>query len=297
MRNVMKADTLERKFPILAVEDGCIVSKDADITVAFEVALPEIFTVTAEEYEAVHSSWVKAIKVLPEHSVVCKQDWFTKETYRADYGKDGFLSRSYERHFNERPYLNHRCYLFLTKTTRERNRGRSDFSTLCRSRILPKEITNKETVARFIEAVEQFERIVNDSGRVSLRRLGMDEIVGTAERQGIIERYLSLSDEKDTAVLEDIRLDPAAMRVGDKHVCLYTMSSADVLPGTVATDMQYGRMSTAACRSPRLPVSCFPATTSIPSTCSSTTQGKRCRRWNARRATCYRFRATAAQTP
>lgn len=118
MRNVMKADTLERKFPILAVEDGCIVSKDADITVAFEVALPEIFTVTAEEYEAVHSSWVKAIKVLPEHSVVCKQDWFTKETYRADYGKDGFLSRSYERHFNERPYLNHRCYLFLTKTTR-----------------------------------------------------------------------------------------------------------------------------------------------------------------------------------
>ena len=51
------------------------------------MALPEIFTVTAEEYEAVHSSWVKAIKVLPEHSVVCKQDWFTKDTYRADYGK------------------------------------------------------------------------------------------------------------------------------------------------------------------------------------------------------------------
>lgn len=27
-----------------------------------------------------------------------------------------FLSRSYERHFNERPYLNHTCYLFITKT-------------------------------------------------------------------------------------------------------------------------------------------------------------------------------------
>ena len=244
MRSVIKADTLEGRFPLLAFEHGCIVSKDADITVAFEVALPEIFTVTAEEYEAVHSSWVKAVKVLPEHSVVCKQDWFTKEAYQADYGKDGFLSRSYERHFNERPYLNHRCYLFLTKTTRERNRGKSDFSTLCRSRILPKEITDKETAARFIEAVEQFERIVNDSGRVSLRRLGREEIVGTAERRGIIERYLSLAGESDTAVLEDIRLDPAMMRVGDKHVCLYTMSSADVLPGAVATDMQYGRMST-----------------------------------------------------
>ena len=35
MRNVLKAETLERKFPLLSVENGCIVSKDADLTVAF----------------------------------------------------------------------------------------------------------------------------------------------------------------------------------------------------------------------------------------------------------------------
>ena len=81
MRNVLKAETLERKFPLLSVENGCIVSKDADLTVAFEVELPELYTVTADEYEAMHASWIKAIKVLPEHSVVCKQDWFVKETY------------------------------------------------------------------------------------------------------------------------------------------------------------------------------------------------------------------------
>ena len=33
MRNVLKAETLERKFPLLSVENGCIVSKDADLTV------------------------------------------------------------------------------------------------------------------------------------------------------------------------------------------------------------------------------------------------------------------------
>ena len=37
MRNVMKATTLESRFPLLAVEHGCIISKDADITAAFEV--------------------------------------------------------------------------------------------------------------------------------------------------------------------------------------------------------------------------------------------------------------------
>ena len=134
MRNVLKAETLERKFPLLSVENGCIVSKDADLTVAFEVELPELYTVTAEEYEAMHSTWIKAARVLPEHSIVCKQDWFTKESYRPQNGgeEQSFLSRSYERHFNERPYLNHRCYLYLTKTTRERNRRQSDFITLCR---------------------------------------------------------------------------------------------------------------------------------------------------------------------
>lgn len=124
MRNTLKAATLEAKFPLLAVEHGCILSKDADITVAFEVELPELYTVTGAEYEAIHAAWCKAIKVLPDYSIVHKQDWFVREQYRPELQKDdmSFLSRSFERHFNERPYLKHTCFLYLTKTTKERSR-------------------------------------------------------------------------------------------------------------------------------------------------------------------------------
>lgn len=127
MRNILKAATLESKFPLLAVESDCIVSKDADITVAFEVELPELFTVTSAEYAAIHAAWCKAVKVLPDYTVVHKQDWFVKEHYRSrtEGEKLGFLSRSYELHFNERPFLNHCCYLYLTKTTKERMRMQS----------------------------------------------------------------------------------------------------------------------------------------------------------------------------
>ena len=130
----MKAATLESKFPLLAVENGCIISKDADVTVAFRVELPELFTVTSSEYEAIHSAWVKAIKVLPNYSIVHKQDWFIREEYQPDIQKDdlSFLSRSFERHFNERPYLNHACFLYLTKTTKERMRQQSNFNALTR---------------------------------------------------------------------------------------------------------------------------------------------------------------------
>ena len=241
----MKAATLESKFPLLAVENGCIVSKEADVTVAFRVELPELFSVTGSEYEAVHSAWHKAVKVLPEYSIVHKQDFFIEEKYRPETDRDdlSFLSRSFERHFNERPFLNHFCYLFLTKTTKARSRQESTFSTLCKGRLVPKEIEDRETVTRFIEAVGQFEKIMNDSGFVTLRRLTTDEITGTETAAGIVEKYLSLS-QHDTTVLKDIQLNPEEMRIGDDILCLHTLSDTEDLPGKVATDSRYERLST-----------------------------------------------------
>ena len=244
MRNVMKAATLESKFPLLAVENGCIISKDADITVAFEVELPELYTVTGAEYEAIHAAWCKAVKVLPDYSVVHKQDWFVREEYQPQLKDDmSFLSRSFERHFNERPYLKHSCFVFLTKTTKERSRQQSNFNTLCRGFLIPKEIRDKEAVAKFIEATEQFERIMNDSGFVRLRRLSTDEIVGTETSSGLVEKYFSLSLE-DTACLQDISLSADEMRIGDKRLCLHTLSDVEHLPGRVATDSRYEKLST-----------------------------------------------------
>ncbi|MFZ6037737.1 MAG: TraG family conjugative transposon ATPase [Bacteroidota bacterium] len=244
MRNIMKVSTIESKFPLLAVEHDCIISKDADITVAFHVELPELFTVTGTEYEAIHSSWAKAIKVLPEYSVVHKQDWFVRETYKPATDKDdmSFLSRSFEKHFNERPFLNHSCFLFLTKTTKERMRTQSNFSSLCRGNIIPKEV-NKDTSVKFLEAVGQFERIINESGFISLTHISSDEITGTGETPGLIEKYFSLSLD-DTTCLQDMELGADGIRIGNKQVCLHTLSDAEDLPGRIGTDMRYEKLST-----------------------------------------------------
>ena len=244
MRNTLKATTLESKFPLLSVEHDCIVSKDADVTVGFRVELPELYTVTSAEYEAVHSAWVKAMKVLPDYSIVHKQDIFIREEYQPQIdGEMSFLSRSFERHFNERPYLNHYCYLFLTKTTKERSRTQSNFSTLCRGFIIPKEIKDTETVTKFIEAVGQFASIMNESGFVKLHRLTSDEIVGTDNEAGIVEKYFSLS-QSDTTCLQDIALAADEMKIGDNYICLHTLSDAEDMPSRAATDMRYEKLST-----------------------------------------------------
>lgn len=245
MKNILKATTLERKFPLLKVEQGCIISKDADLTVGYRVTLPELFTVTAAEYEAIHSTWAKAVKVLPNYTVVHKQDWFIEENYKPDTRKDemSFLSRAFEMHFHERPYVNHTCYLFLTKTTKEHSRTTSAFNALTRGFLIPKQMQDQETVQHFLESCEQFERIINESGLVTLQRLTDVEISGSAGKAGIIEKYLTLSQD-DTACLQDITLGGAEMRIGDKRLCLHTLSDTDDLPGKITTDMRYERLST-----------------------------------------------------
>ena len=246
MRGTLKTSTLESKFPLLRVENNCIISKFADITAAYRVSLPELFTLTAEEYEALHGAWLKALKVLPDYTVVHKQDFFIEERYMApeEGSERSFLARSYERHFNERPYLRHTCYLFVTKTTPEQMRQTSASSVLCRGFIVPREMRDTDAVTRFLEAAEQMERILNDSGLVRVERLTEAEIVGTADDAGLLARYFALSDEQRPVVNEDIRLDPGTMRIGDKYLSMHTLSDLDMLPQSVATDFRYERLST-----------------------------------------------------
>lgn len=235
MKNTRRVTTLESKFPLMAVEDGYIISKDADLTATFRVDLPEIYTITAAEYEIIHAAWVKAINVLPDYSVIHKQDWYLEQKYKVDFEKEmTSLERSSELFFNERPFIHHECYLYVTKTTKQRSRMQSNFSTLCRGNIIPKEV-NKESFIQFRECVEQFQKILNDSGFIRLERLTEEELIGTGQVVGLIEKYLSLSSK--AAWLEDIELCADHVRVGDKTACLFTLSNLDDLPSHVSTDI------------------------------------------------------------
>lgn len=245
MRNISKTATLEHKFPLLAIEDACVLSKEADVSIGFEIALPELFTLSSNDYDHLHSMWHKAVKVLPDFCIVHKQDWFTKENYEPNIQKENlsFLTRSYERHFNERPFLNHRCYLFITQTTEKRMQTQSNFSSLCKGHFLPKQVTQKEHFTRFLEVVAQFERILNDSGFLKLTRLTEKDYIGDKNSKGLWERYFSLTPDTHQS-LQDICLSPEEMRIGNQRLCLHTLSNTEDLPAKVSPDSRYEGLST-----------------------------------------------------
>ena len=54
--SIVKTATLESRFPLLGVERGFILSKGGDVTAAWAVELPELFTLTEAEYESLQGT-------------------------------------------------------------------------------------------------------------------------------------------------------------------------------------------------------------------------------------------------
>ena len=108
-----------------------------------------------QDYEAFHQTWIKAIKMLPRDSIFHKQDWFIETKYAADFTNEyQFLSRSSERFFNERPYLHHECYIFITKKPTGRKTATSLMSGLIRKSIVPEQSMNKQLLQEFFGAAD-----------------------------------------------------------------------------------------------------------------------------------------------
>ncbi len=237
--------SLDELFPIMGVEHDCILSKQGDITVVFEASLPEIFTLSNQEYEAFHQAWVKAIKVLPKLSVFHKQDWFINSHYLPDFTKDdrSFLTRSSERFFNERPFLDHTCYIMLTKKPSGRKVSTSLFSNLLRRSIVPRQVLRGQLLGDFLNSAGQFKRIMEDSGFVTLRMLKEKDLLSMERQIGIIERYCSLSQHENEFLLKDIHFKDG-IQVGDQHCQLYTLGDAEDLPSLCGSRINYDKYST-----------------------------------------------------
>ncbi|OXA73757.1 conjugal transfer protein TraG [Flavobacterium aquidurense] len=232
-------------LPIMDVEHNCILSKQGDVTVVFKAELPEIFTLSDQEYEAFHQAWLKAIKLLPKFSVFHKQDWFIDSKFEPDFTSEdsSFLTRSSERFFNGRPFLDHSCYIFLTKKPVGRKSSSSLFSNLLRTSIVPEETLKAQLRQEFIDSTGQFRRILEDSGFVKLTRLANDQLRSHSRKIGIIERYCFLSEKENSFVFKDIAFDDG-LQVGDKHCQIYTLGDAADLPALCGSRINYDRYST-----------------------------------------------------
>lgn len=223
-------------LPILTVEQDAMLSKLADLTIGYALALPEIFTLSAHQIDALHQSWVKAIRMVPVGTILHKQDWFVEEKYVIDHSNNAdFLGHHSERFFAERPYMDHTCYLFFTLRPKNRQLPNSAGSTLLKKHLVSAEVLDKKTLVAFVGQIEQCVQVLTTSGFVTASRLRDRDLLA------LINRYLALDTD---GIMRDLHFESAGISVGEKHCTLFNLSETEDLPGQSSSSVVYPPYST-----------------------------------------------------
>ena len=166
-------------FPIHTVLDGVIVSQRGDLTVGWEISLPETGTIDRDSIEHINRKFSEAVRLLPPWMLVHRQDIYSGRHYIPDE-EGGFLKRSYEEHFAGRPYLEHRQLLFLTLSSRGAALLSSSDSGLWS--FIPEGFKGAgERTGQLQAAAGPFIGKVTEASDISARELGNAELIGLLE--------------------------------------------------------------------------------------------------------------------
>ena len=233
----MEAIDIRDNFPVMNGGDGIILSKRGDICLGWEVQLPPAFRCNEAGYDSLVGTLAGAIALLPDYTIVHKQDIFMRKHYDAAPAK-GFLEETYERHFDGREYLDHRCLFWLSFSSKKNVRSGSSGLLGLAAAGLP----SASQIGRMVTAAEQFGAMLSGNSLLSLRRLTEEDIFG-GERPGILQDYLNFTDG-GADVLSDIQVSPDKIRVGDKEIVCHLFADLDQLPGEVASCKRNRDLST-----------------------------------------------------
>ena len=120
MQKIAPQYDLNQLFPVLEINDECIISKSGDITIAYELQLPPRHSLEVERYNDLRNLFSRAYQTLPIGSIILKQDIYFKRKYNHTGENETFLLKKYSEHFNGREYLDYKSILYFCLPTKVR---------------------------------------------------------------------------------------------------------------------------------------------------------------------------------
>lgn len=210
----MTTSKIEKIFPIYTVEQDLLISKFGDVSLVYELKMPQIYSLDKEAMDHINLIVDKLIRSLPAGTVLQKQDYFFVTSLK-DPIADGtnILSRSDNAYYFEKPILTHQCYLIFIKDSKNKVN-----------------ITNHKTkyekylqgLGSFISDIDISVSFLSKEEYFSVKRLNNDEIID------LIGQYFSLSLNNDCK-LKDIFLD-RQLQIADNIGEVYALTSNNELP-------------------------------------------------------------------
>lgn len=221
---------LNSHHPILDIQNHVVFANNGNVVLCYELALPELYSLSEGDFEELHSIWFQAFKSLPTGTVIHKQDIYQKVGYDAkDLPNNTFLQKATHAYFKGREYLSHQSHLFFVLPL-DKALNASKYVNPFRKAEKGYYRKLDVQVAEFITAVNDAVSFVDNSQRVSLVPLVPDDILTHTNNY-----YNGFNQGFDT----DILLGPARrggkkyIEVGDHYFDAIAVNNEACFGGTV----------------------------------------------------------------
>ncbi len=216
---------LSKTLPIYDITPKGVIIGDIKgaLTLAFEMKLPIIYTLGDDGYEELVERFRTFLDLLGEGIIVHKQDMFHRQYYsivnaNSDIVVDNdFIDRSYQTHFNERPYLECTSYLYITKFDDNSANAGATQQLLSNSAVA---VNEEQVISQILNACDILKPLIE------LRQIGRDELVAV---NSPILKYYNLSNAEVEEV-KDVSFENNSVFVGQKKMKIYTIEEEGQFP-------------------------------------------------------------------
>lgn len=218
-------------YPFYKVDQNIIFGKNGDITFAFSLQLPEVYSLSEGDYDNINSELYRFFRMLSS-CVVHKQDIFLRQEFEGqNLERETFLQRATFEKFRGRAYYAHLSFLYITYTDLPSvKRSYLNSSILKTGKVFRED---RAKLANFVKEVERAVPVFNSSAYFKLVPLCEGDI------REIAFKYLNgFSNGK----LTDISFTPE-FRLGDNYAAIYAVNTAGNLPEYLPTCIKDGDMS------------------------------------------------------
>jgi len=217
-------------FPINQIEHGVIINGRGDLTVGFELSLPDVFTISESEADVIHDSFVGLFKLLPEGAIIHRQDFFFLD--KKEQAKQG-KSIIQQENFNlsvGRPQLKCKSFLYLTVCNRIRY-SKSFTTSLQRSPNFLFKAPSwtkdyEKNIEKFNRLTDTFFNALNGIIGVQAKRLDDESLLEQIYRYVSMKLDCELSSaERERYVLDPIEVNDAGnMKIGKYNIRVLSLA-------------------------------------------------------------------------
>lgn len=232
----MKAIELAKYHPILSIQEGVVHASNGNLILPYRLELPEIYSLSEGEFEALHSLWFQAIKALPVGTVIHKQDVYLKSAYdTTGLPSDSFLARATQKHFEGRLQMEHSSYLFFIYT---KNRALNNPANINPFKKIDDRLPGmmEKRLKGFVRQVEDTINFLNNSRKFALTRFKSHEF-----RAYTRDYFNGFTPDMDTDILLGSDLE-----IGSDHWDILAINSELCFGESVSTSIPNPQFSSDA---------------------------------------------------